>query len=57
MEAEPEVTRCLLMTDQLSTEGADLLTPEEFHNLRRHRDQLKDTFLNSQRRLEAMMDK
>lgn len=39
---QPEINSCLQTTDDLCSDGADVLSPEEFHNLRSHRDQLRE---------------
>uniref|UniRef100_A0A914UVA7 Microtubule-actin crosslinking factor 1 n=1 Tax=Plectus sambesii TaxID=2011161 RepID=A0A914UVA7_9BILA len=39
---QPSVSACLQAADDVCQNGADILSPEEFHSLRKHRDQLKD---------------
>lgn len=48
---------CLQATDQLTTDGADVLSPDEFQSLKRHRDELSDRFLYTRLRTDTMLDR
>ena len=41
---EGEVRSSVTRSEQLCHTGADIMTPEEYDSVRRHKDQLKDTY-------------